>query len=96
MKHFDQPDEPFTKTSLNGERTARIAELTKQRKQSVWAVLLLAAMTIAMFWHGRGGTTAMAFAAVLFWFQFYRLDADLRALKIVDALGKDGHGSKAG
>jgi hypothetical protein len=88
MKQLEQLDDQFTRLAADdSQRSARIGELTRDRKNALWSVLcasIAAACVLRLgtgaFWFG-----CAAVSCILFWCQFYQLHSELRALKTVDA-----------
>lgn len=71
----------------DSQRSARIVELTRHRKNALCSVLCVSLVAASVLWLGTGAFWfgCAAVSCILSWCQFYQLHSELHALKTVDA-----------
>jgi hypothetical protein len=84
---FTKQDERFDQMTFDPTlRRAKIADLSMRRTIIFWCAIVMVG-AIAEMWNGHGATGGV-FAAAVIWGICFKMDSDLRLLRVVERLQK--------
>lgn len=65
-------------------RRSEIVRLTEQRKALFWVAMLVTSAAVGSMFVNRGGTAVVTFFAAMLWMVAFKINADVRLLRVID------------